>query len=643
MSENIKEQENFLAPIQIETDSPYVYMRKLSADHGIPVEFIDFRIQNIVTSYTNEENLEPVVLNEDELKIFDDDEFFLDTKLHITQNYHLEFYDKRLEEPIKLPKISIGVNSLVTKIIVKVHRSNECKYVLGYEKIMFDYIAKQLMKAQILIGIRMGDAKEELLRIASILRVKDMIDTERTFTLTSGINPVKSIDAQTIYHYKTKFDNEENKDKIDYASRGFLLGVMEDELIIEQLKPKNGSNGRDVRGKFIYVPEAKVDGEPEINITPNIIRTEDEVSVKFTAKTSGYVIEDKGVYDIQDRLEINEINFKNTGSVQTGLDSNVTLVVKETDAVKDAIGTGVVVEANEVEIKGNVASNAVVKANRVVIGGQTHAKAKIYAKDANIGIHIGYVEGDDVSIDRLENGSVVGKNVTVKSVIGGSITAENIYVETLGSNCTLTAQNLIEVKYLRGTNNRFIIDTGRIKDDSEEDMQTYVKHIEELRAELVSIKKHLGVKKNIIDENRNSIYLIKAKVEELTKSKVIPPVTFMKKLKEYQELVTEYNSLLKEHKDKKELILTLKEKLNAMQNSIFEAKIINRSTWIDLNEIKFILVDPPQNITYSTKQNEMARVISLEKVENEDGETEYKIKRSNRLEEFEQKQKQEKE
>ena len=37
------------------------------------------------------------------------------------------------------------------------------------------------------------------------------------------------------------------------------------------------------------------------------------------------------LFDIKDELDVNEITFKTTGSVDTGLDTNVTLNVKEND------------------------------------------------------------------------------------------------------------------------------------------------------------------------------------------------------------------------------------------------------------------------------------------------------------------------
>ena len=57
--------------------------------------------------------------------------------------------------------------------------------------------------------------------------------------------------------------------------------------------------------------------------------------------------------------------------------------------------------------------------------------------------------------------------------------------------------------------------------------------------------------------------------------------------------------------------------------------MINHSNWREFNEIKFRLVDPARDITYSTRENEIARIITIAKVETEDGDIDYVIKKKN--------------
>ncbi|MDL0088310.1 flagellar assembly protein A [Campylobacter gastrosuis] len=619
----------YFSAIKTDTKTPFSDIKELSKSSGVEAKFIDFRLYDVVTIYTNEQNAEPVTLSKDELEIFENRDFYLDPSLKIEQVYSVEFFDIRVSPPPKLPPISVGANSLLTKIVATISPSSEVSYEPGYELFLYEFIAKQLIRAGILVGIRERDIRSELGRITSVLRIKEIIDQSYTFVVATGIEPRPAVDSKMIFHYKNKFENIDKHDRIDHANRGFLLGVVPDEIIIEFIKSKQGSNGRNVRGEFIKVNDPKEEALKEINITENIEREEDDRSIKFRAKKAGFVSEDKGTYDIKEQLEINEINFRQTGSVKTEMDSNVSLVIKEDDIFKDAIGTGVVVEAKEVNVKGNVAANAQIKSDKVKIGGQTHAKAKIEAKTADIAIHIGQVIADEVVIDRLEGGSVVAKKVKIKSVVGGQITADEIKIETLGSNCTINALELIDIKYLRGTNNRFIIDARRIKDKGY-DIEGQIEKIKDFEHKILKMPKQIETKKIIIDENKASIYTIKAKVEELQAAKVVPPVTFMKKLKEYQQLVIDYNELLKDFNAKKAELKRLKDELDVMQNGIFAAKIINRSNWLELNEIKFILVDPPKEVVYPTRQNEMARVISLVKVGDEI-EPKFEIKKSNDL------------
>ena len=259
----MQENERFLPPTQIQTSTPYLSLKELSKQYSVPVEFIDYKLSNILTYYKNKDNVEPVFVPEENLSFFDDNTFYLDETLEIEQVYDVEFFDVRLNATPKLPKIDIGVNSTITKVIAKVRASKECEYEQHYEDKLYEYIAKQLMKAQILIGIRIGKLKEELKQIASIIHVKGELDKDYTLNLTQGINPKKAIDAKIIYYYKDKLDDIKEEDKVDYADRGFVFGVAKDEVIMEEKKSHEGANGRDVRGKLIEVPKPKEESEKE--------------------------------------------------------------------------------------------------------------------------------------------------------------------------------------------------------------------------------------------------------------------------------------------------------------------------------------------------------------------------------------------
>lgn len=630
MPENQNAQQNFLAETEVETANPYGEILNLAKHFGVDSKFIDFDIIEIKTECKVAGESQPRQIPAEKLNIFDDDNFFVEKVESIKQNYLVKFYDTRQVKPTPLPDVAINANKNLTKILATVSQNADTVYFKEFDKKLINFIYKKLIKVGILVGIRNKTMLEEVAKIYSVLRVKEFIDKDYSFVVTAGVNVNPSADDALVFHYKNKNKSTDENDKIDYSNRGYLLGVTENELIFEYVKLREGANGRDVRGKLLPTQKAKATIAKMPEHTENIYSKEDEEGIKFFSKKSGYVQEEKGVFDIKDELDVNEISFKTTGSVDTGLDTNVTLNVKEKDLTKDAIGTGMTVEANEINIEGNVAANAVVKANKVVIGGQTHAKALIEAKDAKIAVHIGSFDGEYVEIDRLEGGKVKAKKVVIKSAIGGEIIAESVIIDTLVSNSNIIIADTLEIKKLKGVNNKILVDFSMIKNTGEQINERMAK-IKAIREQIVKMPRTLESKRCVIEENKGPINVIKAKIEELKSTNNTPPVTFMKKLKEYQQLVHEYNALLKEFREKKAVIAELKSEIANIQDGIFNSKVINHSNWREFNEIKFRLVDPARDITYSTRENEIARVITIAKVETEDGDIDYVVKKNNNV------------
>lgn len=620
----------YLDPVVMETPTPFNEIFNIATNFSVDAKFIDFSIVEIFTEYKLVGAASSQIVDSSKSAMFDDDTFFTKHLESIRQYYKVEFFDIRKNKPKPLPKISISVNKNLTKIIAVISRSSEVGYFSEFEKKITDYINKKLIRAGVLIGIRNKNMKAELSKISSILRINEVLDKNYTFLVTTGVDQVEPVDDGIVLHYKNKVKNADENGKIDYASRGYILGVAKDELIIEYIRPVSGKQGRNVRGELLDVAKPKTTITKMIEHSPNIRSSEDSAGIKYFANKSGYVSDEKNVFDIKDQIDVNEISFKTTGSIETGLDNNVVLNVKEKDVTKDAIGSGVYVEATHINIDGNVAQNAVIKANSVVIGGQTHAKSRIEAKEAKIGVHIGTFDGDHVEIDRLENGKVKAKTAVIKSILGGEVVADKLQVDVLVSNANITVADTIEIKKLKGTNNKITVDFGMVKDFGDK-IDENMKKIKIIKDQISKMPKILESKKSIIEENRAPINIIKDKMEEFSKNDKTPPVTFIKKIKEYQQLVHEYNELLKEFDEKNSQISELKEEIQTIQNGIFNSKVINHSNWREFNEIKFKLIDPPREILYNTRENEIARVLTIKKVESENGDVDYVVKKSSSL------------
>lgn len=585
------------------------------ANHLKPTD-LGFKLLRTTTYYSDEKS-ENNEMNEEELKLLLEDSFLLNPNLKLTQHYRVEIYkiEDQDDDHTLLPDITLSGNKSLTKIIAMVAQNHDVKYTSKLEEKMIEDIQIKKIKAGILVGIRDQNMYKEIKKIVANIRVNGIIDQNQTFVVCQGVDEIPSINDDLIYHYKKKINAKSTDGKVDYSKRGFVLAVDQDECIIEYIKPQLGTPGRNCRGAFIPVKEPRKANDAPIAITANLTKKESETSIKYIANRGGYVNFEKGTYDIQDQMEINEISFKSTGSIDASLGSNIKINIKEKDILKDAIGAGMSVETTEVHVQGNIGSGARIKAKIADIGGQTHQTAYIEADKIIIAVHRGEANGVDVEIDRLEGGKVIGDTVHINHMIGGEVIAKIVKIENLMSNAKITASEILEVTELKGTNNKFIIDPSVTKEFNEM-IESINKKIEKLEEELKAYPRQLSSKKEFIDKNKPMAEMVKEKIMELKRSGVEPPVTLFAKIKDFQEKVIDYNNFLQTFKDKKEELQEYREDLNKVQNKVFSAKIINHSSWKEFNEVRFRLIYPPKDVTYNPKEREIAREITLKDMGN---------------------------
>ena len=610
--------------IVIDTLNVIKELKNVAVANHLKMEELTFKLLSVTTYYSDEKS-ENNEMTEEEQKLLYDDTFLLNPNLKLAQHYRIEIYrveDQENDHTI-LPDITLSGNKNLTKIIAMVAKSNDVRYTSQLEEKMIHDIQVKKIKAGILVGIRDQNMYKEVKKIVANIRVNGIIDQNQTFVVCQGVDEVPSINDDLIFHYKKKINAKSSDGKVDYSKRGFILAVDKDECIIEYIKPQLGTPGRNCRGAFIPVKEPRKTNDAPILITANLTKKESETGIKYIANRGGYVNFDKGTYDIQDQMEINEISFKSTGSIDASLGSNIKINIKEKDILKDAIGAGMSVETTEVRVDGNIGSGAKIKAKIAEIGGQTHQSSYIEADKIMIAVHHGEANGSDVEIDRLEGGKVIGDVVHVKHMAGGEIIAKIVKIDNLMSNGKITASEILEVTELKGSNNKFIIDPSVTKEFNAMIDSINVK-IEKLEEELKAYPRQLSSKKEFIDKNKPMAEMVKEKILELKRNGVEPPVTLFAKIKDFQEKVVDYNTFLQTFKDKKEELQEHREELNQVQNKVFSAKIINHSAWKEFNEIRFRLISPPKDITYNPKEREIAREITLKDM----GNGEHRVMRS---------------
>ena len=615
---------NKVRPTVVRTQNVAKELQKIAKSYEVSVDTLDFNIFDVQT-YTRmndgTKETEWELLHEDELYELDEESALLNPFFQIKQMYEVEIFSKSAEhEHYKNLKLAVGANATKCKVYLSILAGSKVKYNSGFEDELKIMIKKRKIRSGILVDIFDEMVEDVVSKLAAHIRVAEEVVYEKneTILIAQSYEPTLTINDALILHYDKKDDINE-KTKVDYASRGFIKNVTEDEVLIEYIKAKAGKPGRNCRGEYMSPTEPDISHEPTFGIDDTIKIEETDNSIKYIAKENGYIAFEDNMYIIKTDVDVGEISFKTTGSISTGLDSDVSIVVTETDAVKDAIGIGMNVEVSEIEIEGNVGDKAKVSALKAYIGGQTHKTSIVRADKLDINVHKGHGYGKNIKITRLEHGEVEGDFVEISQALGGVIRAKEIDIEICASHVKATASKRIEIKKLQGSENIFTIDP-LLKKEAQENLHDNEENVEELKLELKESKREIQKYIKLIKDGTASFLDIKKRLLHYKKSGVKMPASFVKKYKEFQSMQVLLKDLQKDFEVKNDKLQLLSSQKVSFQDNILDARIINRDRWIGFNEIRFKLVEPEIELVYKPKEGTKDKVFGL--VEVEEGEFE---------------------
>jgi hypothetical protein len=586
-----KKEKEVNLPIVLRTENVNEALLKVSSENNIPLSSLDFEILHYETFIKVGDN-DFVELDEQTKEVITTEEFLVNEENEIKQVYEIEI--KKFEFADDLELIGdIEFNKYFTDVKYIIKPQSLIIYRPQIERRIKNELNKKKVKNSMLIDILDTDMDNDIEKIIAKVRVLGQLEHEETVRLCRGIDPIENIEGKVIYHY---LKNRDKKNEL-------LFPVKKDEILIEIVKPIQGRNGRDCRGKIILIPKVREFNIPKINFKSNEIKKEeDERRIVYIALKDGYIYKDGEFYTIKDEMEIKQINIK-TGNVRGAKDSNVKLEVKESDALKEAIADNMVVETTELIVRGNVGKSAKINALDLKVHGQTHQKAKIYANKAFINVHKGYVEGKEIEINRLESGMVKGKKVKINQAIGGKVIAEEVEFGIMGSHVEVYALKKIDIKKIKGSENKLIISPLKVL-GLDADANKLEKQIEEVERNIEIKTKEYKKRKEILIKNKPTIEQYMKKYKENKQKGIKTSPSVLKKIKEYNEYKDKTLELKSEIMLLKKDLQELKETLQNFQNAIFNAKIIAHSPWPAYNRIEFDMVEPPIKLKYDTKGTE---------------------------------------
>ncbi|MFA5462090.1 MAG: flagellar assembly protein A [Sulfurimonas sp.] len=627
-SKNTEEIAKTIRPTVIKTQNVAKELIEIAKKNKVNANSLDFEILGVETYIrTNKETIESdwEEATKNELRELDDAASILNKLFQIKQIYEVEIFSKDDTNIFKDFHAAIGANATKCKIYLSIKEGSEASITPRFEEDFLKYINKSKIRAGVLLYIFDDMVPEVVSRVSAMAKVDGILkyDKSQIILISEAYEPTLTINDELIKHFEKESGPDEHG-KVDYSKRGFINSVLEGDLLLEYIKPKKGKAGRNCRGEFMEPTEPIIKNVPDFTVDDTIEVIDSEDNILYKAKTSGYISFEGKKYQIKSEMDVGEISFRTTGSIVTGLDSDVSLSVKESDSQKDAIGSGMEVQVSEIDISGNVGPNAKVQAKRATVDGQTHKSSQMIANDLTINVHKGSAVGDNIKITRLEHGTVEGKKVEIAQALGGNIRAKDIEIGMCASHVKATASRRIEIKKLQGSENVFTIDPI-LQKEKNEDFSDNKNEINEFKLSIGEIKKEIDRYKKLVMDNKDAFNEVKKRLMHYKKNGIKMPEAFVTKYKQFLKAQEHLETITNEYTVKNDKLLLLTTKTASFQDNIFDARIINRDRWSGHNELVFKLVEPPIELSYKPPEGSADKIFAV--VESDDGVYEIKAVR----------------
>ncbi len=602
-------------PYDVETQDVVKTLTDFAKDGGIDPKSMDFGILAISTVAFNQTDKSLVMFDTSAGERVHQ-ELFGEPNIKLYQNLTIRIRPKE-EQPVTLD-IALSADKIFTKVIATLKKESKIIYYPLLDQYIYEELCKRLARHKILIGIFENDLKRQIDELVQKIKGGAKLEEDYKIIVAETTDFVPSEDDKIVYYFEEK--RKINEEKPDFYNRGFIVDVDDGEILIEYKKPKIGKSGRDVRGSFITVKEPSNSNEPKFTSSTNIKIEETPSIVRYLATKKGFVVFDGKVLDIQEELKVKEISFRQTGSIVVDEDKDITLDISESSPVVDAIGSNMTARATEVIVRGSMGDNSSVYADKAEVQGLTHATSKVFAKEATITTHRGYLEAKEAHVERLEGGEVVADVVHIGHANSGKVRAKKIYITNLGSNCEFTASSLIDITAILGSDNKFFFQAGATPNEKilfEKAVENKAGLEKEYTEKYDSFKKMI----KLVEDNKPSALKIKQMIDEDVKKGLEPRETFVIKYKQFTQMLAKAKALKSEFDEIKSALDDISHEVATFEDKLLDARLINHGIWKNYQSVVFRASGGKHECKYNPKEGSRSKAIGLFKV----SDTEYGV------------------
>jgi hypothetical protein len=427
-------------------------LKKIAQQEHLALEGIDFTLLSYQTQYKGIVDDEWNALEGDNLQEVTTEVEIRSKMFLLRQEYHIKVYPLTPHPYFEL-RFSMAFNKYRTKIVAVIDPASKLPLKKGIQEYLKETIYRKKLRNGYMVGITDETLDHEIKALLLKIQKEGPLTAPYRLPIATFFSPVPPINDNLILHYK-KIQRENN----------LVDGVNVDDLILEYIFAVEGLDGRSCTGEHIHVGEPLIRYQHALGVDPQTIRAEeDHHSIRFYATKSGYVERKSGLFTVSQNLHLKSASFKETGSLEAGSDKEINITIGHGEDGDDAIGSGVNIDVQTLDVKGTVGSNTKIQACEVTIGAQTHKKSLIEVEEnATIQLHRGNLKAKNATIQILEAGTVEAQTVYVKNMSGGEIIAHRVIIDVLYSNAKITALESIEIGSIEGNGNELIINPRAI-------------------------------------------------------------------------------------------------------------------------------------------------------------------------------------
>jgi hypothetical protein len=591
-------------PTTVVSENVIQDLKRTAIAQRIPSEDLDFDLLSYETYFKETTDEEWQQLRENDLLSQTTEIEVRSPHFELRQEYQIHI---RLEKPHPYLDLhfSIATDKTKSKVIAIIDPSSKIPLKKGVQEWIREAIIRKMLRHGLLIGLYDQELDREITRL--IIKIQKEGPLKFLYRLPIGefFLPTPPVNDKVILHYK-----EANK------TNSLIEGVHPGDLILEYLLPKFGRDGRACSGEHIAVPDPSTKFANYIVIDPQTVRSEqDEESIRFFATVSGFVERKNGIIFISQELQIESASLKKTGSIETGLDKDVSLKINKKVSDEDAVGMGVNIDVLKLDVSGTVGSNSSIQACEVNIGSQTHKKSQInVTENATIHLHRGNLKAKEAHINILEAGKVEADVIHIQKMAGGEVIAREVHIDTLYSNARVTALESITIQNIEGDGNDLIIDPHAIESYHDKMIELEV-GIRDKTSRIQTESKDFLARKLALKEKGNRIKEIQERVQIKQKRGELPLKADLVRLQQYKSEAESLQDFSERLKDLEADIHLMQEKLESLYEADLHAVITHFGVYNGHTRILFI--DPKTRKEYTFSPNRQVIKVRLKKEDDE--------------------------